>query len=68
MLGNLSEAEDPAAADIPPELQFSAALDALKAFTLATAMTVGSTALGVYLLARYLGADDVSNQFHLRPF
>ena len=42
-----------------PEDKANALLDAIKAFTLATTITVGTAAAGVYFLTRYLGADDV---------
>lgn len=53
------DAEEASEPEPKPEDKANALLDAVKAFTLATTITVGSAAAGVYFLTRYLGADDV---------
>ncbi|KAK9900035.1 hypothetical protein P389DRAFT_7000 [Cystobasidium minutum MCA 4210] len=58
---------DPEEANIPepaPEDKVNALLDAIKAFTLATTITLGTTGAGIYLLSRYLGANDIPTFMH----
>lgn len=59
LVGAMVDAEEAAIPEPAPEDKANALLDAIKAFALATTITVGSAAAGVYFLSRYLGADDV---------
>lgn len=52
--------DDPAAAISP--------LFALKAFTIATAVVVGTAAVGTVVIARVLGVHDVGQAFPIRCF
>lgn len=59
--GGLVDPEEAAIPEPAPEDKVNAALDAVKAFMLATTITVGSAAAGVYFLSQYLGASDVGS-------
>jgi hypothetical protein len=60
LLGSMVDTEDASIPEPAPEDKVNALLDAVKAFTLATTITVGSSAAGVFFLSQYLGATDVS--------
>ena len=62
LLGSLVDAEEANIPEPAPEDKANALLDAIKAFALATTITLGSAGAGVYLLSRYLGANDVSRR------